>query len=182
MNQTDSYTRSIHRTGRAGSLLAILWMLGIPAVMCGILVKLEYVGICRSDIIIEKSEQGLVVLVHFLWPSQNFKSLKALVQTTDYLRSIYPLCEAPAGPPLRSPAGEGFSGDTQHFPSFGGGDRSIPPVLRQLLKALRHGNAVGTEADPAFQRSRNALRLTLMNKFPLRLSHIAEQLEDNMRN
>ena len=27
MNQTDSYTRSIHRTGRAGSLLAILWML-----------------------------------------------------------------------------------------------------------------------------------------------------------
>ena len=58
MNQTDSYTRSIHRTGRAGSLLAILWMLDIPAVMCGILVKLEYVGICRSDIIIEKSEQG----------------------------------------------------------------------------------------------------------------------------
>lgn len=54
MNQTDSYTRSIHRTGRAGSLLAILWMLGIPAVMCGILVKPEYVGICRSDIIIER--------------------------------------------------------------------------------------------------------------------------------
>ena len=36
MKQTDSYTRSIHRTGRVGSVLAILWMLGIPAVMCGV--------------------------------------------------------------------------------------------------------------------------------------------------
>ena len=36
MKQTDSYTRSIHRTGRIGSVLAILWMLGIPAVMCGV--------------------------------------------------------------------------------------------------------------------------------------------------
>lgn len=36
MKQTDSYIRSIHRTGRIGSALAILWMLGIPAVMCGV--------------------------------------------------------------------------------------------------------------------------------------------------
>ena len=36
MKQTDSYTRSVHRIGRVGSVLAILWMLGIPAVMCGV--------------------------------------------------------------------------------------------------------------------------------------------------
>lgn len=36
MNQNDNYNRSIHRTGRAGSVLAILWMLGIPAVMCAV--------------------------------------------------------------------------------------------------------------------------------------------------
>ena len=34
MKQSDSYDRSIHRTGRLGSILAIAWMLGIPAVMC----------------------------------------------------------------------------------------------------------------------------------------------------
>ena len=34
MKQTDSYTRSIHRSGRIGSMFAILWMLGIPAVLC----------------------------------------------------------------------------------------------------------------------------------------------------
>ena len=33
MKQTDSYTRSVHRIGRVGSVLALLWMLGIPAVM-----------------------------------------------------------------------------------------------------------------------------------------------------
>lgn len=33
---TDEYTRSIHRTGRIGSLLMIAWMLGIPAVMCAV--------------------------------------------------------------------------------------------------------------------------------------------------
>jgi len=34
MKQSESYDRSIHRTGRLGSILAIAWMLGIPAVMC----------------------------------------------------------------------------------------------------------------------------------------------------
>ena len=34
MKQSDSYDRSIHRTGRLGSILAIAWMLGSPAVMC----------------------------------------------------------------------------------------------------------------------------------------------------
>lgn len=36
MNQNDNYNRSIHRTGRVGSALAILWMLGIPAAMCAV--------------------------------------------------------------------------------------------------------------------------------------------------
>lgn len=36
MKQSNTYTRSIHRTGRIGSVLAILWMLGIPAVMCAV--------------------------------------------------------------------------------------------------------------------------------------------------
>lgn len=36
MNQKDQYTRSIHRTGRIGSILAVFWMLGIPAVMCSV--------------------------------------------------------------------------------------------------------------------------------------------------
>lgn len=36
MKQSNTYTRSIHRTGRIGSILAILWMLGIPAVMCAV--------------------------------------------------------------------------------------------------------------------------------------------------
>lgn len=34
MKKQNDYVRSIHRTGRVGSVLAIGWMLGIPAVMC----------------------------------------------------------------------------------------------------------------------------------------------------
>ncbi len=36
MKNTDTYEKSIHRTGRIGSVIAILWMLGIPAVMCAV--------------------------------------------------------------------------------------------------------------------------------------------------
>ena len=36
MKSSDTYSRSIHRTGRIGSVVAILWMLGIPAVMCAV--------------------------------------------------------------------------------------------------------------------------------------------------
>ena len=36
MKQSDNYIRSIHRTGRIGSILAIIWMLGIPTVMCAV--------------------------------------------------------------------------------------------------------------------------------------------------
>lgn len=34
INKEDTYTRGIHRTGRIGSVIAILFMLGIPTVMC----------------------------------------------------------------------------------------------------------------------------------------------------
>ena len=57
----------------------------------------------------------------------------------------------------------------------------VPPVLRQLLEALRHGDALRAEADPPLQRRRDTLRLTLVDKLTLCLGHIAQQLEDDIR-
>ena len=54
MKQSESYDRSIHRTGRLGSILAIAWMLGIPAVMCTvyhIIHSIPYLMVCGSGLL-----------------------------------------------------------------------------------------------------------------------------------
>ena len=57
-------------------------------------------------------------------------------------------CKPTALAPLGCPAGEDLAGDAKLSAGISGGDISVPPVIGQLLKALRHGHAVRAEADP----------------------------------
>ena len=90
--------------------------------------------------------------------------------------------ETPAESPLLGASGEGRAGDTQPLARVDGGGPAKPPVLRQLLKGVRHGDALGAEAHPPGLGGGNPLRLALADELPLGLGHVAEQLEHNVRN
>lgn len=66
--------------------------------------------------------------------------------------------------------------DTQLTRRSACGNASCPPFITQMLVFRRAFLGFSTEFDPSRFRSRNALRLPLMDKFPLGLGDIGQQL------